>query len=101
MVCTLEGGLSAMVEQLHDDRFQLNTEAVDSFIALKKEDSDSEFASSDEDSIFESNQPKGVMKYSLTDKVKGREVTEGSKVKVQITKVIVTDESIISSVKLL
>ena len=41
------------------------------------------------------------MKYSLVDKQKKKEVAEGSKVKLQITKVIVTDENIISTVKLI
>ena len=40
-----------MVEQLEDDRYSLKAEAND-FVVLKQEDSESEFVSSDEDSIF-------------------------------------------------
>ena len=40
-----------MVEQLDDDRYSLKAEAND-FVVPKQEDSESDFVSSDEDSIF-------------------------------------------------
>jgi hypothetical protein len=90
-----------MVEQFDEERYSLNIDQGDSYVPERKAESDSEMESSDEDSIFEEDQPKGLAKYWLSDKAKGREVREGSRVKAQITKVIVTDESIICTVKML
>ena len=90
-----------MVEQLEEERYSLKAETND-FVVPKQEDSESDFVSSDEDSIFLGDEIKGAqVKYTLIDKAKSREMQEGSKVKLQIMKVIVTDDSIISTVTLL
>ena len=92
-----------MVENLQDDRYSLNAEKAENYVPTAKKESDSEdIISSDEDSIFQGDVDRDEgFKYSLIDSVKKRRLVEGSKVKLQITKVIVTDENIISSVKLL
>jgi hypothetical protein len=96
VICTLEGGLQATVEEIGEDRYTLKSEMTETYSA-KPKDSESE-VSSDEDSIFQ-DRPQDNVRYSLFDRAKQREIQQGTKVKVQITKVIVTDESIISTVK--
>ena len=32
VICTLEGGLSAMIEQIDEDRFELKAETLDAFV---------------------------------------------------------------------
>ena len=70
----MEGGLSAMVENLPEDRYTLKSEKVETYIPTpNKADSDSEAMSSDEDSIFQGDGDKDEgLKYSLFDSVKQR-----------------------------
>lgn len=89
-----------MAENIDESRFELKAEAISTYMP-KAAESDSELVSSDEDSIFQEDHEEKAVKFSLMDKKKGKDLQEGDLIRLQITKVIVTDENIISTVKML
>ena len=71
-----------MVDQIDEERFQLKSETLEAFVPKNNQESESDFSSSDEDSIFqgEENQEK-AMKFYLFDKKKNKDIQEGTKVR--------------------
>ena len=73
VICTLEGGLSAMADNIDEQRFELKAEAISTYMP-KANESDSELVSSDEDSIFQEDNAEKAVKFSLLDKKKGKDL---------------------------
>ena len=107
-----------MVDNLDQERFELKTMVKDEQAqsALKKpadssDDSDSDILKEDDDndSVFGNDddeegaakKQQDGLKFFLNDKKKSKELHEGAKVRLQITKVTVSDGSLISTVTIL
>ena len=98
LVCTIEAGLTCVINNFDLDRFAVKSETTAKPAAPKKKDADSlssdddDFDSDDNDSIMGDNEV-----FFLEDtKKENRKIVQGSKVKLQLTDVKVSEGSLIS-----
>ena len=100
VVCAIEGELTAVVNEVDlKDRFTLKKETV-----MNEEDSEEESKMDDDnDSIIDAEETKNAAAFCyLEDKQKGgRKITNGSKVKLQVTEVHVSEGTILSYAKMI
>ena len=102
MYCKIDGNVTAIVDQIPQDSFKLVKEEV----KTSKKDGDN-LSSDDEnvddnDSVFSDDKKAGETSWSLVDLNRnGRVIRVGSKIKLQIREVTVTEGTIISHATLL
>jgi hypothetical protein len=91
MMSQIEGDIVCITKNIDQDRFKIIEEA-------KRKQSESESEDSDEDSVFEDGESREV---SLNDTQKGRTMKTGSKVKLTITDIQVSEGTLILSCDLI
>jgi len=101
IMCQVEGALTAIVNQVDEERFEVKeteTKKQKDDIASAS-DSDS-MQDDDDDSVF-SNDGTDSKQVVLLDKKKGKTIDLGSKVKLQISNIIISEGTLISHAELI